>query len=155
MATQARQHQGQYVHANGIDIYYVEAGKGEPLLLLDNAMVSTNPIWESLPFAYASFMATLAERFRVIAPDTRGSGKSVHSGGPIRYPLLADDVAALIGELRLDQPLICAAVARKAGSTSSAPCIARQASLRRACGSSPRPEQAEWCGARTPHAPPG
>jgi hypothetical protein len=32
------------VHANGIDIYYVEAGEGEPLLLLDNAMVSTNPV---------------------------------------------------------------------------------------------------------------
>jgi pimeloyl-ACP methyl ester carboxylesterase len=107
MATQARQHQGRYVRANGIDIHYVEAGQGEPLLLLDNAMVSTNPIWELLPFAYASFMATLADHFRVIAPDARGSGKSVHSGGPIPYPLLADDVAALIGELKLDQPLIC------------------------------------------------
>ena len=107
MATQARQLEGQYVHANGIDIHYVEVGQGEPLLLLDNAMVSTNPIWEALPFAYASFMRTLAEHFRVIAPDARGSGKSVHSGGPITYPLLADDVAALIGELKLDQPLIC------------------------------------------------
>jgi pimeloyl-ACP methyl ester carboxylesterase len=43
----------------------------------------------------------------VIAPDTRGSGKSVHSGGPIPYTLLSDDVAALIGELNLDQPLVC------------------------------------------------
>ena len=107
MAAQARQLEGRYVHANGIDIHYVEAGRGEPLLLLDNAMVSTNPIWASLPFAYASFMGTLAEHFRVIAPDTRGSGKSVHSGGPIPYTLLADDIAALIGELKLDQPLIC------------------------------------------------
>jgi hypothetical protein len=37
------------VHANGIDIYYVEAGEGEPLLLLDNAMVSTNPAWAAVP----------------------------------------------------------------------------------------------------------
>ena len=107
MTTQARQREGRYVHANGIDIHYVEAGRGEPLLLLDNAMVSTSPIWAALPFAYAAFIATLAEHFRVIAPDTRGSGKSVHSGGPITYPLLADDVAALIGELNLDRPLIC------------------------------------------------
>ena len=97
----------RHVHANGIDIHYAEAGAGEPLLLLDNAMVSTNTVWESLPVAYASFMATLAEHFRVIAPDTRGSGQSVHSGGPIRYPLLADDIAALIEELNLEQPLIC------------------------------------------------
>jgi len=95
------------VHANGIDIYYVEAGEGEPLLLLDNAMVSTNPVWAALPFAYASFLGTLAEHFRVIAPDTRGSGKSVHPGGPISAALLADDVAALIEALNLDRPLIC------------------------------------------------
>src|SRR5215831_21172838 len=96
MATQALQHQGRYVHANGIDIHYVEAGEGEPLLLLDNAMVSTNPVWASVPFAYAAFMETLAEHFRVIAPDTRGSGRSVHPGGPITSALLADDVVALI-----------------------------------------------------------
>jgi pimeloyl-ACP methyl ester carboxylesterase len=95
------------VHANGIDIYYTEAGEGEPLLLLDNAMVSTNPVWAALPFAYASFLGTLAEHFRVIAPDTRGSGKSVHPGGPISAALLADDVAALIEALNLDRPLIC------------------------------------------------
>ena len=107
MAMRRFQREGRYVHANGIDIHYVEAGAGEPLLLLDNAMVSTNPVWASLPFAYASFTGTLAEHFRVIAPDARGSGKSVHSGGPITYPLLANDVAALIEALKLDQPLIC------------------------------------------------
>jgi pimeloyl-ACP methyl ester carboxylesterase len=95
------------VHANGIDVCYVEAGEGEPLLLLDNAMVSTNPIWAAVPFAYASFLETLAEHFRVIAPDTRGSGKSIHPGGPISSALLADDVAALIDALDLDRPLIC------------------------------------------------
>ncbi len=95
------------MHANGIDINYVEAGQGEPLLLLDNAMVSTNPVWASMPVAYASFLGTLAEHFRVIAPDTRGSGKSVHPGGPIPSALLADDVAALIDALNLDRPLIC------------------------------------------------
>jgi pimeloyl-ACP methyl ester carboxylesterase len=95
------------VQANGIDIYYVEAGQGEPLLLLDNAMVSTNPVWASVPVAYASFLGTLAEHFRVIVPDTRGSGKSVHPGGPITSALLSDDAAALIDALGLDHPLIC------------------------------------------------
>lgn len=107
MAIRAREHQGRCVHANGIDIHYVEAGEGEPLLLLDNGMVSTNPIWAAVPFAYASFMGAMAEEFRVIAPDTRGSGNSVHSGGPISYALLADDVVALIDALDLDRPMIC------------------------------------------------
>jgi 3-oxoadipate enol-lactonase len=107
MAVQAPQHRGRCVHANGIDIHYIEAGQGEPLLLLDNGMVSTNQIWAAVPFAYASFLGTLAEHFRVIAPDTRGSGKSVHRGGPISSALLADDVLALIDALNLDRPLIC------------------------------------------------
>ena len=72
MAMRTLQREGRYVHANGIDIHYVEAGAGEPLLLLDNAMVSTNPVWASRPFAYASFTGTLAEHFRVITPDARG-----------------------------------------------------------------------------------
>ncbi|HKD98971.1 MAG TPA: alpha/beta hydrolase [Micromonosporaceae bacterium] len=105
--TRAEPRHGRYVHANGIEIHYVEAGEGEPLLLLDNAMVSTNPVWTAVPVAYASFVATLAERFRVIVPDTRGSGRSVHPGGPIPAELLADDVVALIAALGLDRPLLC------------------------------------------------
>jgi pimeloyl-ACP methyl ester carboxylesterase len=95
------------VRANGIDIHFVEAGEGAPLLLLDNAMVSTDPIWNGHPSAYASHLGTFAKHFRVIAPDTRGSGRTVHPGGPIPYTLLADDVLALIDTLRLDRPLIC------------------------------------------------
>ena len=53
MITTREKHPGRCVAANGIDINYVEAGQGEPLLLLDNAMVSTNPVWTSMPVAYA------------------------------------------------------------------------------------------------------
>src|SRR5579862_5567819 len=67
------------VHANGIDIHYLEAGEGEPLVLLHGGVVSTNPIWTGVPIAYASHMAALSARFRVIAPDTRGAGRTVHS----------------------------------------------------------------------------
>ncbi len=107
MTTDTNQHPGRYVHANGIDIHYVEAGQGQPLLLLDNAMVSTNPIWAAVPAAYAGHVATLAAHFRVIVPDTRGSGRTVHPGGPIPAALLADDAVALIDALGLDRPLVC------------------------------------------------
>ena len=98
--------QAQRVHANGIDIHYLEQGEGEPLVLLHGGMVSTNPIWAGVLVAYASHMDTLAEHFRVIAPDTRGCGRTRHSGGPIGFDLLADDVAALIDALGLERPLI-------------------------------------------------
>jgi pimeloyl-ACP methyl ester carboxylesterase len=94
------------VRANGIDIHYRDQGDGEPLVLLHGGMVSTNPIWTGVPVAYASHMDTLAERFRVIAPDTRGCGRTPHTGGAITFDLLADDVAALIDALGLERPLI-------------------------------------------------
>ena len=105
-----RGHDGQTAHANGIEIYYVEAGGGEPLLLLNNGMASSNRVWAGHPSAYASFVDAFAEHFRVIVPDTRGSGRTVHADGPITYDLLADDVLALIKVLELDQPLklLCA-----------------------------------------------
>ena len=104
MSTTAQQ--GQRVHANGIDIHYLDHGEGQPLVLLHGGVVSTNPIWTGAPIAYASHMDTLAEHFRVIAPDTRGCGRTVHDGGPISFDVLADDVAALIDALGLERPLI-------------------------------------------------
>ncbi len=98
---------GRQVRANGIDIHYVEAGEGEPLLLIDNAMVSTNPVWSGHPAAYATYIDTFAQHFRVIVPDTRGSGRTVHPGGPIPHTLLAADVVALIEALDLDRPMVC------------------------------------------------
>jgi pimeloyl-ACP methyl ester carboxylesterase len=100
--TNARQ-----VRANGIDIHYVEAGDGEPLLLLENGMISTNPIWAPWPSSYAAHRDTLAEHFRVISPDFRGSGRTAHTDGPLGYDLLVDDAVALIDELDLGRPHVC------------------------------------------------
>ena len=98
---------GRLVHANGIDIHIIEAGAGEPLILLENGMISTNPVWAGWISSYGRHHATLARHFRIIVPDFRGSGRTVHPGGPIAYDLLADDMVALIDALHLDQPLIC------------------------------------------------
>ena len=69
-------------------------------------MVSTNPICAGVPVAYASHMDTLAQRFRVIAPDARGGGKTVHTEGQVTFDVLADDVVALIDALGLERPLV-------------------------------------------------
>jgi pimeloyl-ACP methyl ester carboxylesterase len=106
VAAELAQSESRVVHANGIDIHYLEAGEGEPLVLLHGGMVSTNPIWTGVPVAYASHMGTLANHFRVIAPDTRGAGKTRHTDGTVTFDVLADDVVALIDALELDRPLI-------------------------------------------------
>ena len=70
-------------------------------------MISTNAIWAGWPSSYLRHIETLAEDFRVIVPDFRGSGRTVHPGGPISYNLLADDIVALIDALHLGRPLVC------------------------------------------------
>jgi len=98
---------GRHVRANGIDIYYREQGEGPPLLLLHGGLVSSSPRWAGVPVSYASHLDTLAARFRVITPDTRGCARTAHTGnGSISFALLADDVAALIEALELERPLI-------------------------------------------------
>ncbi|MGA7672067.1 MAG: alpha/beta hydrolase [Nitrolancea sp.] len=100
--------QEQFVRANGIDVHYYEAGSGPDLLLIHGGMVSANPIWTGIPVAYATYMDEFAEHFHVIAPDTRGAGRTVNpSGRPVSFEELADDVAALIDALSLDRPAIC------------------------------------------------
>jgi len=94
------------VQANGIDIAYTEVGDGPPLVLLHGALASTGPAWAGSPVAFVDHMHTLGKHFRVIAPDTRGSGATVHLGGPATFDVLADDVAALIQALKLDRPMI-------------------------------------------------
>jgi pimeloyl-ACP methyl ester carboxylesterase len=97
---------GGFIRANGIDIHYVQAGQGTPLILLHGGLVSTNPIWAPTPVSYAGHMETLARRYRVIAPDTRGCGRTAHDGGVVTFDQLADDVLALSDALDLGQPLI-------------------------------------------------
>lgn len=95
------------IRANGIDIHYLERGTGAPLVLLHGGLVSTNPIWTGHPFAYTSHLDAFAEHFRVIAPDTRGCGRTRHAGGSPTFEVLAADVLALIDALGLDRPRLC------------------------------------------------
>ena len=102
----AGQRGAKTVNANGIDIAYVDVGDGPPLVLLHGALASTGPAWAGSTNAHVDHIPALAEHFRVIAPDTRGSGATAHSGGPAGFDVLADDVLALIDALGLDRPLI-------------------------------------------------
>jgi pimeloyl-ACP methyl ester carboxylesterase len=100
--------EGRFVRANGIDIHFFEAGTGPDLLLLHGGVVSANPIWNGVPISYASFIDLFAKHFHVVAPDTRGAGRSINApGSSPSYDHLADDVAALVESLQLDRPAIC------------------------------------------------
>lgn len=86
--------EGRYVQANGLDIYYEEYGDGPPLIVLHGGTgtINHNPAFGA--------------RFRVFTPNMRGHGHTANPTGVFSYDLLAADVAAFIGDLGLDRPLV-------------------------------------------------
>jgi pimeloyl-ACP methyl ester carboxylesterase len=90
--------EGHYVAANGLDIYYEEYGSGEPLILLHGGTETSKGWQPHIPF--------FAPHFRVIAPDSRGHGRTNNPAGELSYRLMADDVAAFIRALDLKKPLV-------------------------------------------------
>jgi pimeloyl-ACP methyl ester carboxylesterase len=89
---------GQYIHANGLEIYYEEHGQGEPLILLHGG-TNTSSFW-NLHIPYFS------PHFRVITPDSRGHGRTVNPARELSYSTMADDLAAFIQALGLEKPFI-------------------------------------------------
>ena len=108
MSTSPAPASSKQVRVNGTDVHYVEAGEGPPLLLLHGGFVSTNALWDGHPATYNSNLAAFTARFRVIAPDARGYGRTMNpSGASITYAQLVEDVLALSAALGLDRPMIC------------------------------------------------
>jgi len=90
--------QGRYIEANGLNIYYEEYGKGEPLILLHGGTATLRSWQEHIP--------AFAEYYRVIALDSRGHGKTNNPAGELSYSMMADDVAAFSQALNLNKPLV-------------------------------------------------
>jgi pimeloyl-ACP methyl ester carboxylesterase len=90
--------QGQYIKANGLDIYYEEYGSGEPLILLHGGTQSSR-LWQ---FLIPSFV----EHFRVITPDSRGHGRTDNPSGELSYRTMADDIHAFADALGVVHPCI-------------------------------------------------
>src|SRR5260221_2416607 len=87
---------GQYAEVNGINLYYETHGSGRPLILLHGGLGSGEMFGPVLP--------QLSERHQVIAVDLQGHGRTADIDRPLDIRLMADDIAALIDHLGLDQP---------------------------------------------------
>jgi epoxide hydrolase 4 len=81
------------VTVNGVRLHCVVEGKGQLVLLL-HGFPETSRAWRKQ-------MPALAERFRVVAPDLRGYGRSDKPKGIAAYrtSVLADDIVGLIHAL--------------------------------------------------------
>jgi pimeloyl-ACP methyl ester carboxylesterase len=89
---------GRSIDVNGAALYYEERGDGAPLVLIHGGLGSSSQ-WDPV-------VTELADSFRVITPDSRGHGRSENPGEELSYGLIANDVAALVGALGLDRPVV-------------------------------------------------
>jgi pimeloyl-ACP methyl ester carboxylesterase len=87
---------GRYAQVNGINLYFETHGAGRPLILLHGGLGSGEMFGPILP--------ALAERHQVIAVDLQGHGRTADIDRPLDIRFMADDIAALIDHLGLDQP---------------------------------------------------
>lgn len=84
-----------------VHLHYEVYGKGEPLVLIPG-LAGGAWIW-------FKHVAPLATKFRVVIFDPRGIGQSSFRSEPLTIRLLADDIAALLHGLRIDQAHILGA----------------------------------------------
>jgi pimeloyl-ACP methyl ester carboxylesterase len=90
--------EGRSIEVNGAAVYVEQHGSGTPVVLIHGGLLS-NAMWEPV-------LPALTDRVRAITPDSRGHGRSTDPAGLMSFPQIADDVAVLIGELRLDRPVV-------------------------------------------------
>ncbi|HKI85142.1 MAG TPA: alpha/beta hydrolase [Thermoanaerobaculia bacterium] len=83
--------------SSGDELVAFEEGTGESVVMLHGFMANH--------VAAAPYVASLLPHYRVVLPDLRGSGAS-HSSSELTFDQLADDLAALLDHLDVDQAAI-------------------------------------------------
>ena len=87
---------GEYADVNGLHLYFERHGAGRPIVLLHGGLGSGEMFGPILPI--------LSANHEVILPDLQGHGRTADIDRPIDLRFIADDMAALIDQLGLEQP---------------------------------------------------
>lgn len=82
-----------FASINGLRMYYEIHGRGKPLILLHGGAGGAEMFSGALP--------SLSKNRRVVAPELQAHAHTADIDRPLRYELLADDVAALSEHLKL------------------------------------------------------
>jgi len=81
-----------YAEVNGLSMYYEIHGQGQPLALLHGAL-------SAIGTSFGKLLPGLARRRQVIAVEMQGHGRTADIDRPLRYELLADDIAAFLRQI--------------------------------------------------------
>ena len=83
-----------YAPVNGLKMYYEIHGSGEPMVLLHGAFMAISGDWND-------WINELSKTRKVIAVEMQGHGRTADINRDITYENLADDVAGLLGFLKI------------------------------------------------------
>ena len=88
------------VNVNGASIHYAKYGtdNSDPVLLLHSGLGAAED--------FGGQISAIAEKYQVIAIDTRGHGRSTGDDQPYGYELLASDVTGVMDALGIDKAAI-------------------------------------------------
>jgi pimeloyl-ACP methyl ester carboxylesterase len=89
---------GERAKVNGIEMYYEIFGEGEPLLLIHGGGATIESWFCQIP--------EFAGKYKVIAADSRGHGRTSDADGPINFEVMAADFGALLDHLGLKNVMI-------------------------------------------------
>jgi pimeloyl-ACP methyl ester carboxylesterase len=84
-----------YASVNGLKMYYEIHGAGRPLVLLHGGFMTID--------AMGSILPALAKTRQVIAVELEGHGRTADLDRPLNLPQMAEDVAGLLGQLKIKQ----------------------------------------------------
>jgi pimeloyl-ACP methyl ester carboxylesterase len=84
-----------YAAVNGLEMYYEVHGAGRPLVLLHGALMTIEGFGELLP--------SLAGMRQVIAVEQQAHGRTADIDRPLGYERMADDTAALLRQLGIEE----------------------------------------------------
>ena len=87
------------LNRDGVELFYAEAGSGEPPVLLVHG-------WTCDHKAMAPLFTYFRRSHRVITVDLRGHGESDKPEQDYTMAVFADDLAWMCGELRLEKPIV-------------------------------------------------
>lgn len=85
---------GNFANINGISLYYEIYGQGDPLLLIHGNGGSISSFSKQIPY--------FAQKYKVIAVDSRAQGQSVDLQDTLSFEMMADDFSTLLDYLHID-----------------------------------------------------
>jgi pimeloyl-ACP methyl ester carboxylesterase len=85
-----------YAPVNGLKMYYEIHGSGEPVVLLHGAFMTITNNW-------TAWIGELSKTRKVIAVEMQGHGRTADIKRDFSYENLADDVAALLDNLKIQR----------------------------------------------------